>query len=555
MRFLALYSNAVTVSAVFFLFLMVSSPAIANSIEETSREYCQKLIDDALEETRNNNFTSALEKLLRAESIAAENNWDDKLWVSKYHIGIIYSNISNFGESLDYFQEAFAITQKNDKLREKGAILLEAMGVLYEREKKYEDALNYIKSAYEMMKKSDERPDGKKNTANNIASIYNRLNRPEESLKILSEVEDPVNNKKVDFLWKAIYIEAIFKDGQVLKAKNMANELYKELTNVYEDEVCRTCLNNLLSEIYAALGKTDSAIYYSRLALNNTNELIDRIDFYKSISGLYFKKGELKTALLYKDSVIQTTDSLSARINRHLYEANRVKFKVSEYQRELQVKKKQQQTERKLFIIVIIFGLITLFSIYKALRNKVVKQKQAALITTLELEKERKEHLLAEKELETTRLKQQQLKHEVAEKNRELTAKTLYLTNRNELIQGIVASLEGNPKAVENKDIVSQIRVMKDLLKSDKQHNDFMKHFESVNPGFIKTLKERHPQLNANDIRFLCYIFMNLSLKEIGSVFNISYNACIIRKQRIMDKMDLDKKDCSLYDYVFKLSQ
>src|SRR5690606_29562048 len=140
--------------------------------------------------------------------------------------------------------------------------------------------------------------------------------------------------------------------------------------------------------------KTDSAIYYSHHALNNTIDLVDRIDFYKNISGLYLKKGELKTALQYKDSVIQTTDSLSAKINRHLYEANKVKFKVSEYQRELSTKKKQQKTERKLFIITIILGLITLFSIYKALRNKVVKQKQAALIANLELERKRKEHLL-----------------------------------------------------------------------------------------------------------------------------------------------------------------
>src|SRR5690606_28058418 len=119
----------------------------------------------------------------------------------------------------------------------------------------------------------------------------------------------------------------------------------------------------------------------------------------------------------------------------------------------------------------------------------------------------------------------------------------LYLTNRNELIQGIVNSLESNPKAIENTGVVSQIKAMKDLLKTDKQHNDFMRHFESVNPGFVKTVKQKHPQLNANDIRFLCYVFMNLSLKEIGAVFNISYNACIIRKQRIMDKMNLDKKE------------
>lgn len=538
----------------FFLFLMIFSLVNANNIQGTSREYCQQLIDQAWEETNRGQYTFALEKLFRAESMATENNWDDKLWITKYYIGIIYSNISNFGESLDYFQESFAITQKNEKLRENSPILLEAMGVLYEREKKYKDALSYIESAYEIMKKSGYHADGKKNTANNIASIYNRLNRPKESLRILSEVEEPVSNKKIDFLWKAIYIEAIFKDGQVLKAKSMGMDLYKELVMVSEDEVCQTCINNLLSEIFDALNKTDSAIYFSKIALSSTNELSDRIDFYKSISNLYLKKGELNTALLYKDSVIQATDSLSSRINRHLYEANRVKFKVSQYQRELTLKKKQQQTERKLFIITIILGLITLFSIYKALRNKVVKQKQAVVIANLELERERKEHLLADKELETTRLKQEQLKHQIAEKNRELTTKTLYLTNRNELIHGIINSLESNPKAAQNQEVLSQIKAMKDLLKSDKQNNDFMKHFESVNPGFVKTLKERHPQLNSNDIRFLCYVFMNLSLKEIGAVFNISYNACIIRKQRIMDKMKLNKKE-SLYDYVLKLSQ
>jgi len=177
-----------------------------------------------------------------------------------------------------------------------------------------------------------------------------------------------------------------------------------------------------------------------------------------------------------------------------------------------------------------------------------VKQKQAALIANLELEKEKKE-------LETNKLKQQQLKHEIAEKNRELTAQTLYLTNRNELIQDIVKSLENDKNTAGNKEVVSKIKTMKNLLKSENQQNDFMKHFENVNPGFIKTLKEKHPSLNANDIRFLCYIFMNLSLKEICSVFNISYNACIIRKQRIMDKMSLDKKDESLYDYILKLSQ
>src|SRR5690606_16819212 len=163
--------------------------------------------------------------------------------------------------------------------------------------------------------------------------------------------------------------------------------------------------------------------------------------------------------------------------------------------------------------------------------------------------------LLVEKKLETTKLKQQQLKHEISEKNRELTAKALYLSNRNELIHDVINSVEANSHAIRGKDTSEKIKVVKNFLKTDHQWNDFIKHFESVNPDFLKRLKEKHPLLTSNDIRFLCYVYMNLSIKEISMVFNITYNTCVIRKQRIMDKMGLDKKKMSLYDYVLSISQ
>lgn len=519
-----------------------------------TRETCQQLIEEARIEDGNKNYTAALEKLLQAEAMATEYQWNDLLSNIKNHIGLIYVYFSNYGEALSYFQESLDIAQNDKSLYNNKVLTLSNIGFLYAKEKKYEEALVYLNKAFDLTGENMERL--QKGIANNIASIYNELEQPEKSLKILLEVTSNNADETVDFLWEAIYIRALFINGQIAEAKYKANQLEEKLNNkAFSDTVCLVCLYDLLSKIHIKLDNTDAAIYYAKLALNSTDELIEKVEQYKNIAELYLKKGNYLSTIQYKDSVLIATDSLSTLINSQLYEANKIKFKVSEYQNELNIKKKQQRTERQLFVVILAFGLVTLFLIVKILQNKVIKQKQKAVIAGLELEKEKKEHLLVEKELETVRLKQQQLKHEIAEKNRELFARTLYLSNRNELIQNIINSLENTPTAKHNKETVEQIKIIKNFLKTDNQRDDFIKHFENVNPDFLNELKKVHPQLTANDVRFLCYVYMNLSLKEICMVFNITYNACIIRKQRIMDKMGLDKKEVTLYDYLLCLNK
>jgi len=94
--------------------------------------------------------------------------------------------------------------------------------------------------------------------------------------------------------------------------------------------------------------------------------------------------------------------------------------------------------------------------------------------------------------------------------------------------------------------------LLKDHLKSDAGWEDFLSHFEKVNPAFIKTVKETHPELNGKDIRLICCVFLNLDIKEISNIFNVTYNAANKRKQRVRQKMGLDE-DASLYEYLLKL--
>ena len=142
--------------------------------------------------------------------------------------------------------------------------------------------------------------------------------------------------------------------------------------------------------------------------------------------------------------------------------------------------------------------------------------------------------------------------NEIESKNRKLAVKALHLSSRNELIENIVQSLSNLPEIAKNADLKNQITQLKSHLRNDSEWDEFFTHFEEANHGFITSLKEKHPDLTSNDIRFLSYVFMNLTTKETASLFNITPEACRKRKERISKKMNLSE-DEDLYNYISTL--
>ncbi|RZJ50367.1 MAG: sigma-70 family RNA polymerase sigma factor, partial [Flavobacterium sp.] len=58
-----------------------------------------------------------------------------------------------------------------------------------------------------------------------------------------------------------------------------------------------------------------------------------------------------------------------------------------------------------------------------------------------------------------------------------------------------------------------------------------------------------HPDLTPNDIRFIAYVYMDLTSKEIASMLNITLEACRKRKERIIQKLGISD-DISLNAYL-----
>ena len=519
---------------VFILALIFTSCNIFaqdTTTKETEAAEFAKLLKQGTEASANGKYTKALEFFTKAEVLGEKLSFKDDLLI-KENIGNTYNLLSNLGEALGYYQKALKLADKLE-LKDNKARILNNIGLLYAWEKDLKPALNYFERAYEIANKYNSPGYIKTQIAVNIAYIYNVWNDFDKARRYLKEVEHLQTTKATKQMWQINYAESLLLSGDIKAAEKIAEGFLNDI-----EVSCYVCVSELLSKIYLKQSKYNLAIEYAKKGLAHTSNYSEKINLYSQLAEIHLGTGEHNLAFKYKDSVILAKDSLSARVNRNLYESNKVKLKVQEYQNELTVRREKQSAERMLFIFAVVFVLIVFWFIYRGLKNRITKQKQ--------------EKTIAENEKKILNLELNNLTNNIAEKNRKLSAKALYLSGRNELIEEVIDSLSKIPEISKKKEVADYMRTLKTYIRKDDEWDDFITYFEEVNPVFIKTLNEKYPELNASDIRYLCYVYMNLDLQEIANIFNITYNAAQKRQRRIKEKMRIDK-DTSLHEYLIQV--
>ena len=160
-----------------------------------------------------------------------------------------------------------------------------------------------------------------------------------------------------------------------------------------------------------------------------------------------------------------------------------------------------------------------------------------------------RKNLQLQKQIQEIEREKEILQKEIELRNRKLSSRTLYLSDRNQLINDLLSSIKNMQELSMFPALDAQIRHLKDHLKDDNQWETFIIHFEEVNPGLLSRLQKQHPTLTSNDMRFIAYIYMNLSVKEISSLLNITIYASKKRKSRIISKMNLPD-NVTLYAYI-----
>ncbi|MFB9271263.1 MULTISPECIES: helix-turn-helix and ligand-binding sensor domain-containing protein [Flavobacteriaceae] len=192
---------------------------------------------------------------------------------------------------------------------------------------------------------------------------------------------------------------------------------------------------------------------------------------------------------------------------------------------------------------ILFIGLI--FLVHSLYRKYYSNQKQKLL------NKKQQEFSMAQLESEKVimKLKNEKLQQEIDSKTRELSASTMNIIKKNEILNTIKNELS----LVNEKDRIKPvIKIINKNLSNTGDWKLFEEAFNNADSDFLKKIKTVHPNLTPNDLRLCAYLRLNLSSKEIAPLLNISPRSVEIKRYRLRKKMELDHEK-SLVEYILEI--
>lgn len=139
---------------------------------------------------------------------------------------------------------------------------------------------------------------------------------------------------------------------------------------------------------------------------------------------------------------------------------------------------------------------------------------------------------------------------------RDLSRYALELDQKNAVLDKIKAQVEAiaiNASKHVRSDLRSILMMIKQAKSDQRYWNEFKEYFNRMNPGFFQTLSQKHPSLTAKDLKYCCYLRMNLSNNEITRLMGINQESVRTHKYRLKKKMALSKEE-NLEHYLIRVN-
>ena len=284
----------------------------------------------------------------------------------------------------------------------------------------------------------------------------------------------------------------------------------------------------LICEHYMNAGRMDSAAYYIDLVTRHIGEL-DEPRFLAATSEVYV---EYYQATGKHDRELEALRKYRAEMDS-ISRENEPETKVylgyinALHQHEIESEKVRQDLKIRHYTIIAVLVLL-LFAVIIVVQRW--RQRQ--------------------------RIKEMEAKFEIERRERQLLTASLSRDESDKMLSYVRAETQrlSRERNVSGSDI-------SDIAKNIKLHmtdNNDLKTFEqtvaSVNPRFIRNLREIAPDLSENNVRLCSYLMLGLSNREIGSIMNIKPSSMRQARLRLRQKFGLTKDD-SLEDFLRGLAE
>lgn len=445
------------------------------------------------------------------------------------NLGNVYRKTGEFARAMESYQKAL---EEFKKLNEETAIsdCLNNIGNLYLDSGDPFRALGYYRQSLEFAQQSKDEY-RLIIRYKNLAGAYTELKDYENAGMYLQDALK-LAEKSGD---KSFLASCNMLFGKLHSAKNdyiVAAAFFKKSMNLYAEIGARYEQSEALVELSTTLlnqNLVNEAIDYAMEALEiaeSTGSMKGMLDASFCLAHCYEKAGNSGKAFYYLKNAIVLKDSIYTAEKYRTIEEVEAAFARSELKKENEALTRnsilQNQALRTRNIIMLLLALSLLLG--GALMRLIYKQRKAA----------RQEAGLIKEQSEQ---KIEQLSQDLTSKERELTSKTIFINQKNQLLEKLIKELEELKNSEVSARSLQQLQIQLRRELAPNAWKEFEIQFNEVHPGFQQRLLEKYPELTPAERRLCSFIRLDMNTREISSLSGQSIKSIEVARTRIRKKL------------------
>lgn len=468
---------------------------------------------------------------------------------------LLYLGICSFGSSLEkgleYASQSLAIYSKVEKTNPDIAEIgrskcLQLISTIYFRQEKYAQAIPMSREVISILEHSDDKSGTLGLAYSSLGKLYEVQKQQDSAIwffKLALKDFEESNNE-------AYLPSAYMKMGEYeLKSNNRQTSLeyiQKALSIANATENKQSQVDGLiaLGRWYLNSGNKGEALKNFQKANTIAVELSDKTFEIRTLEALINlneqQKNYTETARL-QSRLLALKDRFYSLEREKIVKNLEIQFEVAEKNRKLASVSQEKEVAKltsyllgvcvAVLLIIFVIGYFYLKGINK--RDKQLLKAKEQLVDALEKQRE---------------LKEIQFQNDLDHKESQLSAITIQMLQKNELLSEIKT-------AIEKQQPLSEQQLVKMVNRHFEQNNnwdDFNLYFESINKNFYTRLKQAYPEISANDLKICALIKLNLSIKEMASILNISPDSVKTARYRLRKKLQMTADD-NLTDFILSV--
>ena len=491
---------------------------------------------------------------------------------SLHNIGLLYSTAGNLIKAREYFMKALRIKEEVDDIKSISTTLIKLADV-YRSEGNYRRSESILLRAHDICSQNDFIV-CQSVTSSNLAGLYKAMDSLKRALKwydkalaIIRETGSPHAEAMLLMDMSRIYLDRksfLKAEEQIQSAIDIArksqSELllgngFKSMAALYEAQNRWQRASEYHAKAMSIYRRSNfrsdylqSGLNYARILLkinklDSTFALSDQLaQFARRNGNRKMQERALKSAL--KVLQIRGDSSGMAEIQARLMVVRDSLYKLEKHQRiqsletqhalyekeqELETLKEQERRQQ-LWQNRLIGGILFLLIIGGLLINR----------HRLKMRKK-------EVELELSAWKHQELQSDLEHKNKQLTRHALHMAQKNQILKGVREGLENLKKDIPSSKRDQWRSLMHEIDYSfslDEDWKEFKLYFEEVHEYFFNALEWiSSGDLRPNDYRIAALARLNLSIKQMASLLNISPDSVKVARYRLRKKLPLETEE------------